>query len=89
LTSIALGCLYKIRLLSPADPPWRNCSADDALNPALPIRTSNGCATWSRNGHRFGTPVPEIYLLDNERGINALPPDTPAMTWPLASRAAA
>jgi Zn-dependent protease with chaperone function len=72
LTSIALGCLYKIRQLSAGG------SAVAELLGGRCVESSTSDPDEQRLRHvveemaiASGTPVPEIYLLDNERGINA------------------
>jgi Zn-dependent protease with chaperone function len=72
LTSVALGSLYKIRLLSAGG------SAVAELLDGRCVETNTSDPDEQRLRHvveemaiASGMPVPEIYVLDNERGINA------------------
>jgi len=72
LTSVALGSLYKIRLLSAGG------SAVAELLDGRGVEAGTSDPDEQRLRHvveemaiASGTPVPEIYVLDNERGINA------------------
>jgi Zn-dependent protease with chaperone function len=72
LTSVALGSLYKIRLLSAGG------SAVAELLDGRGVEAGTSDPDEQRLRHAVeemaiasGTPVPEIYVLDNERGINA------------------
>jgi Zn-dependent protease with chaperone function len=72
LTSITLGCLYKMRLLSAGG----STVAELLGGRCVESSTSDPDEQRLRNvveemAIASGTPVPEIYLLDNERGINA------------------
>ena len=72
LTSVALGSLYKIRLLSAGG------SAVAELLDGRDVEAGTSNPDEQRLRHvveemaiASGTPVPEIYVLDNERSINA------------------
>ena len=72
LTSIALGCLYKFHVLSAGGPVVAE------LLGGRRVETSTADADEQRLRHvveemaiASGSPVPEIYLLENERGINS------------------
>jgi Zn-dependent protease with chaperone function len=72
LTSVALGSLYKIRLLSAGG------SAVAELLDGRGVKTSTADPDEQRLRNvveemaiASGIPVPEVYVLDNERGINA------------------
>jgi Zn-dependent protease with chaperone function len=72
LTSVALGSLYKIRLLSAGG----SAVAELLGGRCIESGTSDLDEQRLRNvveemAIASGTPVPEIYVLDNERGINA------------------
>ncbi|MGA2241517.1 MAG: M48 family metalloprotease [Verrucomicrobiota bacterium] len=72
LTSVALGSLYKIRLLSAGG----SAVAELLGGRCVETNTSDPDEQRLRNvveemAIASGTPVPEIYTLDNERGINA------------------
>jgi Zn-dependent protease with chaperone function len=72
LTSVALGSLYKIRLLSAGG----SAVAELLDGRGVEAGTSDLDEQRLRNvveemAIASGTPVPEIYVLDNERGINA------------------
>jgi Zn-dependent protease with chaperone function len=72
LTSVALGSLYKIRLLSAGGP----AVAELLGGRCVDTNTADPDEQRLRNvveemAIASGTPVPEIYVLDNERGINA------------------
>jgi Zn-dependent protease with chaperone function len=71
LISIALGCLYKIRLLSDGGPAVAELLSGRRVEP----NTSDPDEKRLRNvveemAIASGMPVPEIYVLDRERGIN-------------------
>ena len=72
LTSVALGSLYKIRLLSAGG----SAVAELLGGRCVETNTSDLDEQRLRNvveemAIASGMPVPEIYVLDNERGINA------------------
>ena len=72
LTSVALGSLYKIRLLSAGGSAVAELLGGRCIDPD----TDDPDEQRLRNvveemAIASGTPVPEIYALDNERGINA------------------
>jgi Zn-dependent protease with chaperone function len=72
LTSVALGSLYKIRLLSAGG----SAVAELLDGRCVETNTSDPDEQRLRNvveemAIASGMPVPEIYVLDNERGINA------------------
>ena len=72
LISIALGCLYKMRLLASGGSAVAELLGGRNIEP----NTSDPDEQRLRNvvtemAIASGTPVPEIYLLDNERGINS------------------
>jgi Zn-dependent protease with chaperone function len=72
LTSIALGCLYKIRRLSGGGPAVMELLGGRRVEPG----TTDPAERRLRNvveemAIASGLPVPEIYVLDRERGINA------------------
>jgi len=72
LTSVALGSLYKIRLLSDGG----SAVAELLDGRCVETNTSDPDEQRLRNvveemAIASGMPVPEIYVLDNERGINA------------------
>jgi len=71
LTSIALGCFYKIRLLSRGGP----AVAELLGGRRVEANTSNPEERLLRNvveemAVASGMPMPEVYVLDRERGIN-------------------
>ncbi len=72
LVSVALGSFYKIRLLSAGGPAVAELLGGRCIAP----NTTDPDEQRLRNvieemAIASGTPVPEIYVLDNERGINA------------------
>ncbi len=72
LTSVTLGSLYKIRLLSAGGSAVAELLGGRCVEP----NTADPDEQRLRNvveemAIASGTPVPEIYALDNERGINA------------------
>ncbi len=72
LLSISLGCWYKIRVLSEGGSAVAELLNGRCLEPA----TTDPDEQRLRNvveemAIASGMPVPEVYLLDNERGINA------------------
>ena len=72
LLSITAGCQYKIRQLSAGGPAFAELLGGRCIEP----NTSDADEQRLRNvveemAVASGTSVPEIYVLDNERGINA------------------
>lgn len=72
LVSVALGCLYKLRLLSGGGAVVGEFLGGRRIEP----KTADTDERRLRDvveemAIASGTPVPEIYVLDNERGINA------------------
>jgi Zn-dependent protease with chaperone function len=72
LLSVALGCFYKIRLLSAGGPAVAEMLGGRCIEPA----TAEPDERKLRNvveemAIASGMPVPDIYVLDNERGINS------------------
>ena len=89
--AIALGSFYKIRQLAAGGPlvavllGGRRVAPDSAEPDEQKLRN-----VVEEMAIASGMPVPEIYVLDDERGINAFAAGhTPRATWPSASRAAA